>query len=208
MNHKTIGHATNNQPVHFTRGNGLLEPYLARLRANQANRLIPKHLRDGRILDIGCGNYPYFLSHTYFKEKFAIENAPKSDLIDDITWFSLNLNEISTLPFDDEYFSTITLLAVIEHLDPVNLVRLFTECHRVLKKDGVLILTTPSAWSDRLLKFMAKISLVSKEEINEHVFAYTLPLLGWYFGKSGFDMMKVRFGYFEWLLNMWAVAGK
>ena len=56
-----------------TRGKGLLEPSLARLRANRANQLIPKSLRDGRILDIGCGSYPYFLSHTSFQEKFAID---------------------------------------------------------------------------------------------------------------------------------------
>jgi hypothetical protein len=55
---------------------------------------------------------------------------------------------------------------------------------------------------------MAKVRLVSPEEIDEHVYAYTLPLLGWYFGKGGFDMTKLRFGYFEMMLNMWAVAKK
>src|SRR5207244_1268129 len=34
----------------YTRGQGLLEPFLARQRARQANRLIPEHLRAGRIL--------------------------------------------------------------------------------------------------------------------------------------------------------------
>ena len=41
---------------------------------------------------------------------------------------------------------------------------------------------------------------------NNHVYAYTLPLLGWYFGRAGFAMEQVRFGYFEMGLNMWAVA--
>jgi hypothetical protein len=45
-----------------------------------------------------------------------------------------------------------------------------------------------------------------REEIREHVYAYTQPLLGWYFGKAGFEMAKVRFGYFECMLNMWATA--
>jgi hypothetical protein len=53
---------------------------------------------------------------------------------------------------------------------------------------------------------MARVRLVSPEEINEHVYAYTLPLLGWYFGRAGFDMDKTRFGYFELMMNMWAVA--
>ena len=48
--------------------------------------------------------------------------------------------------------------------------------------------------------------LVSAEEIREHQFIYTLPLLGWYFGAAGFVMEQVRFGYFEMWLNMWATA--
>ena len=196
------------QPRKFTRGKGVLEPFLARLRAKKANRLIPNDLRQGRILDIGCGAYPYFLSHTYFKEKFAIENSLKSEGVTGINWFSLDLNRIPSLPFEDGYFSTITLLAVIEHLNPISLVELLNECYRVLSSGGVMILTTPSAWSDGLLKLMAKLSLVSEEEINEHVFAYTLPLIGWYFGKAGFKMTKLKFGYFEMMLNMWALAQK
>ena len=57
----------------YTRGGGLLEPALARYRANMANKLIPEQLRSGRILDVGCGSYPYFLSHTAFAEKYAID---------------------------------------------------------------------------------------------------------------------------------------
>jgi hypothetical protein len=72
----------------------------------------------------------------------------------------------------------------------------------------VIIMTTPAAWSDGLLHMLARLGLVSSEEINEHAFAYTLPLLGWYFGQAGFGMQKVKFGYFESMLNMWAVAIK
>ena len=62
----------------MTRGKGLLEPILADLRAQKANKLIPSSLRSGRILDIGCGTYPYFLAHTSFEEKFAIDQLPLS----------------------------------------------------------------------------------------------------------------------------------
>ena len=31
-------------------------------------------------------------------------------------------------------------------------------------------------------------------------------LLGWYFGMANFSMDKIRFGYFECMLNMWATA--
>lgn len=195
----------------FTRGKGLLEPLLARLRTQQANQLIPARLRSGRILDIGCGSYPYFLAHTAFKEKFAVDQLPLSDETaqqNQIEFFALNLNQEPRLPFAAEYFDVVTLLAVVEHLNPESMAALFKECHRVLKGQGMVVLSTPAAWSDGLLKLMARLNLVSAEEIREHAFAYTLPLIGWHFGQAGFQMRKVKFGYFEFMLNMWATAQK
>jgi SAM-dependent methyltransferase len=197
-------------PERFTRGKGLLEPLLAQLRARRANRLIPNELRNGRILDIGCGSYPYFLSHTEFKQKFAVDQLPPSDHGRrlDIEWFTLDLNSTPKLPFEDNFFNAITLLAVVEHLNPASMAALFKETHRALQPGGVVVMTTPAAWSDGILKTMARVNLVSAEEIHEHVYAYTLPLIGWYFGQAGFEMTKVNFGYFEFGLNLWAVARK
>lgn len=83
---------------------------------------------------------------------------------------------------------------------------LFKECRSVLIPGGRLILTTPAAWAAGLLRWMARARLVSKEESDEHVFAYTPPLIGWYFGAAGFEMTKLEFGHFEMGLNLWAVA--
>jgi len=195
----------------MTRGKGLLEPLLADLRAQRANKLISSSLRTGRILDIGCGSYPYFLAHTSFAEKFAIDQIPLSQQTAAklrIESFTLDLEVKPRLPFEDKFFEAVTLLAVVEHLDPAHMAALFKEIYRVLKPNGQVILTTPAAWSDGLLKVMARINLVSAEEIHEHVYAYTLPLLGWYFGQAGFEMTKTKFGYFEFMLNMWATAQK
>ena len=200
---KSVSHSP-----HTTRGHGVLEPFLARQRARRANKMIPNKLRSGRILDIGCGSFPYFLSHVYFQEKFAIDQLSPSAVPADIHFNTLDLNNEPKLPFEDNYFSVLTMLAVVEHLNPTSLVSLFKEAYRTLKPGGIIIITTPSAWSDGLLHFMARVRLVSPEEINEHVYAYTLPLLGWYFGRGGFDMTKLRFGYFEMRLNMWATARK
>jgi len=189
-----------------TRGKGLLESLLAQRRAAMANRLIPAQLRQGRILDIGCGSYPYFLSHSSFREKFAIDQLPPAVEVKEINWYRVDLNTRPKLPFKPAYFNVITMLAVAEHLNPTSLEQLLKEAHRALKPGGRVIITTPAAWSDGLLHLMARLRLVSSEEIDEHVYAYTLPLLGWYFGRAGFKMQRVRFGYFELGLNMWAVA--
>lgn len=189
-----------------TRGHGLLEPLLSRWRAARANQLIPEKLRKGRILDIGCGSYPYFLSHTAFKEKFAVDQLSPSAHHPEIRWHILDLNRRPRLPFKPHYFDVVTMLAVAEHINPDSLAKLLEEAYRVLKPGGRLILTTPAAWSDGLLHIMASLGLVSAEEISEHVFAYSLPLLGWYFGRAGFAMRRVRFGYFEFGLNLWGMA--
>lgn len=196
---------------HLTRGKGILEPLLARQRARIANRLIPSELRSGTILDIGCGTYPYFLSRTEFEKKVAIDQLPMPNEVAaklKIEGHSLNLNQKPFLPFEDLYFNVVTMLAVVEHLDPNSMAILFREIHRVLRPGGRVIMTTPAAWSDGLLHLMARLRLVSEEEINEHAYAYTLPLVGWYFGQAGFEMRKVKFGYFEFMLNMWAIAEK
>ncbi len=195
----------------FTRGKGLLEPYLARQRARTANNLIPNESRSGRILDIGCGTYPYFLSHTEFEKKVAIDQLPIPNHIAEnlkIEGYSLNLNQQPSLPFEDKYFNVVTLLAVVEHLNPDSMAILFKEIFRVLQPGGKVVMTTPASWSDGLLHVMARMRLVSAEEIDEHAYAYTLPLIGWYFGQAGFEMRKVKFGYFEFMLNMWATAEK
>ena len=191
-----------------TRGFGLLEKPLARLRAQLADKLIPSTLRTGRILDIGCGSYPYFLSHTAFKSKFAIEQQDSSIEVPGINWLHLDLNAAPKIPFPDAYFDIITLLAVIEHMDPDSVVLLFKECHRALRTGGRLIITTPSPWASQLLKFMAQLYLVSKEEIQEHEYSYSHPLIAWYFGKSNFERTNISLGYFEFFLNIFAYAIK
>lgn len=198
-------------PTKFTRGKGLLEPFLATMRTRRANRLIPAGLRKGRILDIGCGTFPYFLAHTAFQEKFAVDQLAMQEQTASrlqIQFHNLNLNEKPKLPFAEDFFDVVTLLAVVEHLNPTSMAILFGETNRVLRPGGMVIMTTPAAWSDGLLKLMARLSLVSAEEIHEHAFAYTLPLIGWHFGQAGFAMDRVRFGYFEFMLNMWATARK
>jgi SAM-dependent methyltransferase len=195
----------------FTRGHGLLEPFLARQRAKIANQLIPHELRPGTILDIGCGTFPYFLAHTEFEKKFAIDQLPIPSHVASslkIASYSLNLNQKPSIPFADNFFTVVTLLAVVEHLNPDRIAVLFHDIYRVLRPGGRVIMTTPAAWSDGLLHTLARVGLVSAEEINEHVYAYTLPTIGWYFGQAGFEMQKINFGYFEFLLNMWATAEK
>ena len=54
-----------------------------------------------------------------------------------IEFFTLDLNKEPKLPFEDNFFSVVTLLAVVEHLNPDSMAILFRESHRVLKPGGL-----------------------------------------------------------------------
>jgi len=174
-----------------------------------ADSLIPHDLRSGKILDIGCGVSPFFLTNTQFSEKYGIDTTieapdPKEDII--LKRCDLASNE--KLPFPDEFFDVVTMLAVTEHVDPVRLVDVFREARRLLRPNGRFILTTPCPWTDRLLRFMAALRLVSPEEIKDHKVTYHLRAIARHLEQAGFDTGKLNMGYFETRLNSWAYVDK
>lgn len=192
-----------------TRGYGLLENVLAGKRAKMADRLIPIDARAGRLLDIGCGSHPLFLARTEFREKFGLEQHVHADMHDS----SLHLKEYNLqvgrrLPFEDRFFDAVTMLAVLEHIEPERISEVIGEVHRVLKPGGVLIITTPSPWTGWILKFMAVVRLVSQEEINDHKKAYGITALRELVGEAGFGGEHVRVGHFELFMNQWIKAKK
>ena len=190
-----------------TRGAGILEGFLSTQRAKLANSKIPSKYRKGKILDIGCGTVPYFLLNTKFKEKYGIDYSLQKDKkYKDISLKKESIN--SGLPFQSNYFDIVTMLAVFEHIEPDDLQKLLSEIHRVLKKDGLLILTTPCVWTDRLLRFLASLNFVSKEEIEEHKGAYSHKDIKRYLKLGNFKDEDIELGYFELWMNNWAIAKK
>lgn len=193
----------------FTRGNGLLEDFLAKKRAQKANNLILQSYRKGRILDIGCGSYPYFLINTNFNQKYGIDPSLK---LSDVKNKHLNLQVMdvagNNLPFLDNYFDTVTMLAVFEHIDGNKLIPVLKEIRRILKKEGLYIITTPAPWSDKLLHQMSKVGLISSEEIHEHKTHHTKSKIEEMLRISGFKDEKIKSGYFEIYMNMWFTAVK
>src|SRR3989304_2458121 len=105
-----------NRRKSVTRGYGLLENFLAKKRAEKANSLILEDLRKGRILDIGCGSYPYFLLNTKFNKKFGIDPSIHNLSVQN----GVNLKRAKAekkLLFGNDFFDVVTMLAVFEHID-------------------------------------------------------------------------------------------
>ncbi|MEI6149920.1 MAG: class I SAM-dependent methyltransferase [bacterium] len=190
-----------------TRGYGVFETFLAKQRYHKARSLIPPLLRKGGILDIGCGSMPYLLTRETFREKHALDQLPPpSKCPPDISWHTHNLNQTPQLPFADGKFTCITMLAVLEHLEPDIIVPVLADCRRCLAPDGQVVMTTPAAHADKLLHFLAALHMVSPEEIHEHKMAFTPAILRVHLVQAGFPTGRICVGRFELGLNLWAVA--
>jgi SAM-dependent methyltransferase len=195
-----------------TRGHGILEGFLARQRTSQAHKLIGASRHKGRVLDIGCGSYPLFLVSTNFAEKYGLDrvqvNASDEVRAQNVTLIEHDLTSGQALPFSGDFFDVVTMLAVFEHVDANLIQQLVAEVRRVLRPGGVYVMTTPSSWAEGLLKLLARLGMVSHEELDEHKRQYRPSEMRSIFVKAGFGSDQVRFGYFEAGMNIWATAVK
>jgi SAM-dependent methyltransferase len=98
----------------------------------------------GRLLDVGCGDKPHEpIFQPYvdayvgveYDATFAATQASRRKRKADV------LYDGKRLPFDDGSFDTVLSVQVLEHTPQP--FELFAEMARVLRKDGVLILTVP-----------------------------------------------------------------
>lgn len=197
-----------------TRGEGRLEGFLAKKRAGKANTLVPVMLKKGRALDIGCGFFPYFLTQTEFSEKYGLDRGIDEGLgkelqkSHEIMLVDFDIEYCHKIPFGDGFFDVVTMLAVFEHFEPAKVPGIVTEIQRVLKPGGVFIMTTPARWTKGLLKLLARLDMVSREEIEEHKGAYTRKQVLATLEQGGFRRPSIRSGYFELFMNIWARAKK
>ena len=99
----------------------------------------------GRCLDVGCN------SHFLHKE-IDNENMVGLDVV--LTQFKERVikGNAQQIPLKSRTFDCIVAGELIEHLDNPDL--FLKECHRILRKNGKLIITTPNreSWWNRLVK--------------------------------------------------------
>lgn len=125
--------------------------------------LIPNN--NGKLLEVGAN--PYFLSvllrkyrnyDCYFINYFGENNTISSQTITNMkyqekhTFDFININiEKEILPYPDDFFDVVIYCEVIEHLTENPVYSLYN-IHRVLKNEGILILSTPNVFRYENLK--------------------------------------------------------
>lgn len=133
------------------------------------------HLQKARILDLGCGTgflasqikeyFPKAEVHGTDISKEAIKEGKK--LYKNIKLIVSDSEQ--TFPYKDTYFDLVISGEHIAHLKNTDVY--LSEIRRVLKKKGILILTTPNlvSWANRILMICGKSPFFSEPLLNTGV---------------------------------------
>ena len=129
-------------------------------------------LLQGKMLDFGCGTKPYQSFFTkveqYIGVDYKIEGREEKQKTVDVFYDGKNI------PFSENHFDSILCTEVLEHV--FNIDELLQEFHRVLKKDGVILVTTPFMWEEH--------------EMPYDFARYTTPALVHLYTKNGFEVQN------------------
>jgi|TARA_B110000238_G_C16119287_1_gene436364 SAM-dependent methyltransferase len=97
----------------------------------------------GNILDIGCGTKPYkkYLKGNYKGLEIDNENKNEKNTDSEILFFDGKI-----FPLKNDSIDSVLCTQVLEHVEDPTL--FFSEIKRILKKDGLILLTVPFVWAE------------------------------------------------------------
>jgi ubiquinone/menaquinone biosynthesis C-methylase UbiE len=107
----------------------------------------------GRVLDIGCGR-----GNLFIKKFIGEENGIGIDVFE-YEGVANVLRDLTKLPFENDNFDTVTLIAVGGHIPKGKREKEFEEFTRVLKPGGKLIMTEGEKWTQLISHKWRRISL-------------------------------------------------
>ncbi len=156
-----------------------------------------------RALDIGCGDGDLMLRlKDKYQEVWGVDIAQsRIDRVkkkaESIPGLCAKVDDANgRLDFEDGYFDTITAVSLLEHVfDPYFFV---SECHRLLRQGGTLIVQVPNvAWLlNRMRIFIGRLPVTSEETgwDGGHLHYFTRSSLKKLFISQGFAVTKVTSG--------------
>ena len=102
-----------------------------------------------RILEIGFGTGLTFLNlHDSYREIHGLDltadtAAVQKAFADRGIQTDLRQGDVLQMPYENEYFDTVLLISILEHLKPEDQARAFAEIRRVLKPGGQVVYGVP-----------------------------------------------------------------
>ncbi|TAF65993.1 MAG: class I SAM-dependent methyltransferase [Cytophagales bacterium] len=133
-----------------------------------------KNFKGKKVLDVGCGN-GYVLSK-FAKEGAEVYGVDITDKAIELTTKRFDLLDLKgnfqvanaeQLPFEDETFDCVTSMGVLHHVPDT--IKAVSEVHRVLKKDGRLIVMFYHKNSIKYLFRFQLLKLLGKKNIQTSV---------------------------------------
>jgi SAM-dependent methyltransferase len=119
-----------------------------------------------RVLDIGChqGEFLFWLGEKIAPSVGFDPLYKEISNLEDHQFFARNFQE--GLPFEDNSFDAIVLLATIEHIHEKSVIA--RESARLLRKGGQVIITVPSLLVDKILDVLLLLHIVDGMSLEEH----------------------------------------
>lgn len=181
----------------------ILEPPARWWRYRKCLRFFPK--KKFVVLDLGSGPDCVWGRELVGRYKKYIAIDPLIESKRESNWTLIKKSLVKKIPLLAASVDVVISTAFIEHVDYPG--EILTEGIRVLKKGGVLILTTPTPLAKNLLEFLAfRLGWISRREIREHKNYFDrqslMKLL------SGIKVTKIEHEYFEGGLNNLLVVTK
>jgi len=184
----------------------ILEPILRKFRLLKIVKSLPKSV--DLLVDLGCGENAGVLKdlEQYYDQAIGIDGRLKNGQISSkICLQQADLNK--TIDVASNSADVVICLAVLEHvLKPQ---QLLDEAYRILKPNGVLLLTTPSWIAKPILEFLSyRLKIVDKREIEDHQRYFWKSELKEMLISAGFTATKTKLKYFQLACNNFISAKK
>lgn len=140
------------------------------------NEFLARHLRivTGHVIDLGCGTAPY--KHDILGVADSYIGVDWKNTPHDQSGIDIFADLSVRLPFDDNGADTVVSFQVLEHVpEPVHFL---SECFRLLKPGGRILVTTPFMWQ--------------VHETPHDYYRYTRYGLEYLLKKTGFSEIEVQ----------------
>jgi SAM-dependent methyltransferase len=167
----------------------------------------------GYCLDIGCGKNNRFVNEFLNGNGRGIDIYPYDGLTEEHL-----VDDLTTFPFEDETFDSITFIANLNHIPESQRDQEFSEAYRVLKPGGNIIATMGNPLAEilthKVIWFYDKVFKTNFDMDNirgmsdEEAYYLLDPEIYERFTRAGFKRIRKKFFLTQWGLNHLFVGWK